>query len=121
VRRLRVDMNKPPDMRILERYEVHPHAYGYCPKCNALFDYWKYGETDFKCPYRCGGQLRKLTLMELAEVLVECEEEGCFAEEFAYAVPLRPIPGSTQWSNGTTREGSKSQYQLLHPRFRWNA
>jgi hypothetical protein len=30
--------------------------------------------------------------MELAEVLAGCEEDGCFEEEFAYAVPLRPIP-----------------------------
>jgi hypothetical protein len=99
MRRLHVDMNKPPkppDMRILERYEVHPHAYGYCPKCNTLFDYWKYGETDFMCPYRCGGQLRELTPMELAEVLAGCEEDGCFEEEFAYAVPLRPTPKASR-------------------------
>lgn len=75
---------------ILQRYEVHPHAYGHCPKCHTYFDYWKYGETDFKCP-SCGNPLSELPPAEVAEALIDCEEQGCMEEEFVYRVPLRPV------------------------------
>ena len=84
------DARRLPDMRILERYQVDPHAYGFCPTCNCYFDYWKYGEQDFMCPYDCGTKLRLLNPVELAEALADCEEDGCFEEEVLYSTPLMP-------------------------------
>jgi hypothetical protein len=77
-------------MHILERYEVDPHAYGYCSTCATYFDYWKYGDEDFMCPYDCGTRLRELNPIELAEALVNCEGDKCFEEEFLYSTPLMP-------------------------------
>jgi len=75
---------------ILQRYEVPPHAYGYCRTCNTTHDYWKCGQTDYKCP-SCDGPLEELSPMEVAEALIDCERDGCFEEEFLYNTPLRPV------------------------------
>jgi hypothetical protein len=88
--RLPIDLSKLPDLQILGKYDVNPHAYGYCSTCLTFFDYWRYGDTDFMCPDGCGTKLRQLTLIELAEALADCEEDGCFQEEFLHAVPLQP-------------------------------
>lgn len=95
MRRLRSkaeDLRRIPDLRILERYEINPHAYGYCEVCNTYFDYWRYGDDDFMCPYSCGTRLRELNPIELAEALTDCEEDKCFEEEYLYAIPLMPKP-----------------------------
>ncbi len=76
---------------ILDRYSVPKYAYGLCPGCNTFYDYWKYGETDFKCPSCQTTTLRELTPEELADALIDCEEDGCFKEEFAYSTPLMPV------------------------------
>jgi hypothetical protein len=89
--KLPVDLSKLPDLQILDRYDVDPHAYGFCPTCSTFFDYWRYGETDFMCPYGCGTPLGELNPIELAEALANCEEDGCFEEEFLHATPLRPF------------------------------
>jgi len=90
VLKLPVDTSKLPDLRILNKYNVDSHAYGFCSTCNTFFDYWRDGDTDFTCPYGCGTRLRELTLIELAEALADCEEDGCFQEEFLHATPLQP-------------------------------
>jgi hypothetical protein len=79
----------PPDLTILHRYSVDPHAYGYC---DTTFDYWKYGETDFTCPYECGHTLRTLTPQELAAALAKCENDDSFQYPSTYPTPLRPTP-----------------------------
>ena len=90
--KLPVDTSKLPDLRILNKYNVDLHAYGFCSMCNAFFDYWRDGDTDFMCPYGCGTRLRELTPTELAEALADCEDDGCFQEEYLYAIPLMPKP-----------------------------
>lgn len=90
------ELPKHPDMSILERYEVDPHAYGHCEACDAYFDYWRYGETDFKCPWACGNMLRQLTPEELAKALADCEQDECFQGEYMYPTPLKPIPKPNQ-------------------------
>lgn len=89
--KLSAHTNKLPDLKILSRYDVPPHAYGFCPECDTFFDYWRYGDTDFMCPYGCGTMLRELNPIELAEALGSCEQGGCFREEFLYATSLRPL------------------------------
>jgi hypothetical protein len=83
---------QPPDMTILTRYEVRQHAYGRCDLCEQTFDYWKYGEDDFMCPFHCGNPLRELTQTELAIALLNCEEDGCFSGDYSYGIPLKPMP-----------------------------
>lgn len=83
-------------LAILQRYKVHPHAYGICPSCNTEHDFWKYACTreeieKFMCPGNCG-PLRELTPLELADALASCEREGCFEEEFLFSTPLCPQP-----------------------------
>ena len=77
-------------MAILKRYVVPRYAYGFCPACNTLHDYWKCGENDFKCP-SCGQILVELMPIEIANALSDCEKDGCFDEEFFYSTPLRPV------------------------------
>ena len=92
------DQLRIPDLDIIRRYSVDPHAYGYCTECNEPFDYWKYGDTDYVCPYGCGTPLKEPTPAELAAALEGCEEDGCFEEEFTYPTPLKPVrkPGTTK-------------------------
>lgn len=91
MQKLPIDLTTLPDLQILTRYDVNPHAYGYCSACSTFFDYWRTGDTDFMCSYGCGTRLRELTSIELAEALASCEEDGCFREEFLHAIPLQPL------------------------------
>ena len=87
---------KLPDMRILKRYSVHPHAYGFCPKCGMYWDYWKYGLLDYSCPGGCG-TLEQLDPVQLAAALRSCEEGGCFAEDILTPTPLMPLSNDINW------------------------
>lgn len=88
--KLPISIKQLPDMQILAKYSVDPHAYGFCSGCDTFFDYWKYNENDFMCPNGCGTRLVELNPIELVEALADCEEDGCFEEEFLHAIPLRP-------------------------------
>jgi len=90
MKRLRVSKQKLNQLAIVYKYETDPHAYGYCSKCNAIHDYWKYGKVDYMCPNDCGTKLRTLSLSELAETLDGCEKAGCFNDTFLQVLPLMP-------------------------------
>jgi len=70
-------------------FKVHPHAYGYCPNCKTVHDFWRTGDIDFKCP-SCSQPLETPNVETIIESIFDCIEDECFEEQYAYPVPLMP-------------------------------
>jgi hypothetical protein len=62
------------------KYRMTTEDYLYCNTCKSFCDLWKYGDVESAGHADC--DWRSVTKTELKECVEECEEDGCFEEEF---------------------------------------